>query len=208
MRKYMQIGRNIYYDKATGNVLVDTGERAGDVIETTIDQDFASYTALQERVPESVGCLQLEYGQFFDNFLNYRYHIDPTTETIVWDIDPIDGGLEEVKQLKIDQLNDMCNQTISAGFTSDALGSANTYDFKNDDQINLGGMLNAITAGLVTGSIVWKASGVPQSHTVDQFKQVFADGLQHKNNNIGKYWTLKAQLLAVTNVEDVKAIVW
>ncbi|WP_405175096.1 hypothetical protein MHI27_27475 [Paenibacillus sp. FSL H8-0261] len=31
----MQIGRKIYYDNATGNVLVDTGERSSDVVETT-----------------------------------------------------------------------------------------------------------------------------------------------------------------------------
>lgn len=64
----MQIGRKIYYEKLTGNVLVDTGERCGSVVETTIEQDFEIYAALKERLPEAVGVMQLEYGQFQQDF--------------------------------------------------------------------------------------------------------------------------------------------
>ncbi len=63
-----QIGRKIYYDLATGNVLVDTGEKAGNVVETTEEQDFLAYTGLQGRTSESVGCLQLVYGQYAEDF--------------------------------------------------------------------------------------------------------------------------------------------
>lgn len=65
----MNIGRKIYYDKATGNVIIDTGERSGDVVETTVEQDFEVYRALNERVPETVGVLQLEYGQYIEDFI-------------------------------------------------------------------------------------------------------------------------------------------
>ncbi|MNB67239.1 hypothetical protein D3C81_309240 [compost metagenome] len=64
----MEIGRKIYYEKNTGNVIVDTGERSGMVVETTIEQDFELFTALAERVHETVGVLQLEYGQFSEDF--------------------------------------------------------------------------------------------------------------------------------------------
>jgi hypothetical protein len=73
----MQIGRRIYYDLATGNPILDTGERAGDVVETTIEQDFAAYAALTERVPETVGVLQLEYGQYAQDFAECSgYRVD------------------------------------------------------------------------------------------------------------------------------------
>lgn len=75
----MQIGSKIYYDKATGNVLVNTGDRSGDVIETTQEQDFAAYKALSERKPETVGVIQLEYGQYAQNFAEcngYRVNLD------------------------------------------------------------------------------------------------------------------------------------
>lgn len=75
----MQIGSKIYYDKATGNVLVNTGDRSGDVIETTQEQDFAAYKVLSERNPETVGVIQLEYRQFekvFDECSGYRINLD------------------------------------------------------------------------------------------------------------------------------------
>lgn len=63
-----QIGRKVYYDKATGNVLLITSEMAGDVVETTTEQDFATYTELKDRVPDTVGVIQLQYGELADSF--------------------------------------------------------------------------------------------------------------------------------------------
>lgn len=68
MANKMNIGRRIYYDKATGEVIVDTGERQGYVVETTHEQDFQTYKALAERVPDTVDCIQLEYGQYVQDF--------------------------------------------------------------------------------------------------------------------------------------------
>lgn len=59
----MKIGAKIYYEKEIGNVIQEIGERFGDVIETTIVQDFSMYKTLSEREPETVDVLQLEYGQ-------------------------------------------------------------------------------------------------------------------------------------------------
>lgn len=75
----MEIGRKIYYDLATGGAIVDTGERSGFVRETTWEEDFAAYQLLAERVPETVGCLQLEYRQYSRDFAecnSYRVNLD------------------------------------------------------------------------------------------------------------------------------------
>lgn len=64
----MNIGAKIYYDKFTGNVIVNTGERSGNVIETTTEQDFAVYSELSERVPDTVGMIQLGYGDYASDF--------------------------------------------------------------------------------------------------------------------------------------------
>lgn len=119
-----------------------------------------------------------------------------------------DPNAPDPKAVKLGELNTACNTDILSGFTSNALGADNVYDFDTDDQINLGGMLNAITAGFVTDSVMWKASGYPQAHTIDQFKLVFVHGMQHKNSKIGKYWTLKGQVLAATTQEEINAINW
>jgi hypothetical protein len=75
-----RIGRKIYYDKATGNVIVDTGEKTGAVIETTVDQDFETYQALKERVRDTVGVIQLEFGAYAQDFAQCNgYRVNPET---------------------------------------------------------------------------------------------------------------------------------
>lgn len=73
------IGRKIYYDKATGNVLVNSGERTGFVRVTTVEEDMAAYKVLAERVPETVGLLEFEYGAYAQDFEacnGYRVNIE------------------------------------------------------------------------------------------------------------------------------------
>lgn len=60
----MNIGAKIYFDKITGDVIENTGDRTGGVVETTREQDFEAYTSLSKRVPETVGMIQLEYGAY------------------------------------------------------------------------------------------------------------------------------------------------
>lgn len=75
-----RIGRKIYYDKTTGNVILDTGEMIGAVVETAIDQDFETYQALKERVLDTVGVIKLEYGQYAQDFAQCNgYRVNPET---------------------------------------------------------------------------------------------------------------------------------
>lgn len=77
-----QLGRKIYYDKTSGEVLVDTGERMGFVQETTTEQDFEVYTPLKDRVPDSVGMLQLAFGEYSQDFIESNgFKVDLTTDT-------------------------------------------------------------------------------------------------------------------------------
>jgi len=79
------IGRRLYYDNQSGNIIVDTGERSGSVIETTTEQDFAAYVALSERNPDTVGCLKLEYGQYAEDFAQCNgYRVDPVTQQVLF----------------------------------------------------------------------------------------------------------------------------
>jgi hypothetical protein len=79
------IGRKIYYDKITGNVLVDTGEMCGDVRETTVEEDFQVFTALSGRNPETVGVIKLAYGEMRDDFMMAEsYRVDPATGKLIF----------------------------------------------------------------------------------------------------------------------------
>ena len=58
-----QIGRRVYYNKLTGEILTDTGEREGEVVETTIDDDFNFFPGLTGRTLNDTGVIELEYGE-------------------------------------------------------------------------------------------------------------------------------------------------
>ena len=63
----MLIGRKIYYELQTGDVILVTPEKQSG-IQTTKEQDFAMYEVLSIRNPEQVGVIQLEYGQYRRDF--------------------------------------------------------------------------------------------------------------------------------------------
>jgi hypothetical protein len=64
----MEIGRRLYYVLRTGEVVLDTGERRGDVIATTIDDDFKVYTALSRFNRGALGVMELDFGDFKEDF--------------------------------------------------------------------------------------------------------------------------------------------
>lgn len=79
----MKIGRKIYYDKATGDILVDIGERQGSVISTSEEQDIQNYKALSERNRETFDVIELEYGQYRQDFAECNgYRINPETKVL------------------------------------------------------------------------------------------------------------------------------
>ena len=58
-----QIGSKIYYLISNGNVILDTGDMMGCVVETSFDEDYNNYTDLSKYAKDSIGCLKLEYGE-------------------------------------------------------------------------------------------------------------------------------------------------
>ncbi|WP_163853966.1 hypothetical protein [Paenibacillus elgii] len=64
----MNIGRRIYYDSETGKMILDTGERSGSVEETSVEEDFESYSVLKTQLRETICVLQLNYGDYANEF--------------------------------------------------------------------------------------------------------------------------------------------
>ena len=63
------IGRKLYYEKATGDVILITPEKHSEfAINTTKEQDFQMYDVLHGRNPMTIGVIQLEYGQYREEF--------------------------------------------------------------------------------------------------------------------------------------------
>ncbi|WP_418041131.1 hypothetical protein [Paenibacillus xylanilyticus] len=67
----MKIGARVYYDKQTGSVVRTIGPFSGtegSVFQTTREQDFESYADLAERVPETIGDVQLDFDIYSEDF--------------------------------------------------------------------------------------------------------------------------------------------
>lgn len=74
--------RRIYFDKERGNKLVEVGYM-GRVTPTTIEQDIATYVALSERNRDTFDVLELEYGQYAQDFAECNgYRVNPETKEL------------------------------------------------------------------------------------------------------------------------------
>jgi len=96
----MKLGRKIFYDLVSGNVILDTGEQQGLVLTTTIDQDIKNYTQLSERNRDTFDVLELEFGQYGQDFAESNgYRVNPETKTLEFSYpDPNEPEVEPVYQ--------------------------------------------------------------------------------------------------------------
>lgn len=79
----MELGRKIFFDCATGNVIKTISEMSGDFFETTIEEDIATFTVLSERNRDTFDVIELPYGahsQDFDECNGFR--VNPETKEL------------------------------------------------------------------------------------------------------------------------------
>lgn len=68
----MKLGRKLFYDKVTRNILVDTGEWSNAPRDKTIEEEIATYPILSERNRETFDVLELPYGAYSQDFREGR----------------------------------------------------------------------------------------------------------------------------------------
>jgi hypothetical protein len=115
----MQVGRRIYYDLLTGNIILDKGEMQGSVVATTVDQDFFSFLELKQRDKATVGVKELAFGEFAQDFATCNgVRVDLTTKELVFSYPsesnelpvfqkPITEQVAEVKAQLVQQNEDL-----------------------------------------------------------------------------------------------------
>lgn len=115
-------------------------------------------------------------------------------------------ALEEAKSQKILELNKTCD-TLIKQFKSSATGEERIYDADIEDQLNI----TAIVMAGVDSYFRCSKDGINKenvSHSAEQMKQVFADGLKFKSQVIGICGILKAFVDSQTSVDTIKTINW
>lgn len=99
----MPIGRKLYYELDTGDVILVVPEKhSANAKNTTKEQDFQMYEVLQARNPETVGLIQLEYGQYQAEFQSARsVKVDIETGEILFEYPHFEPPLiTQVENLK------------------------------------------------------------------------------------------------------------
>lgn len=209
----MDIGRKVYYELSTGNVILDTGERSGDVVETTEAQDFALYATLAQYQQGAVGILQLTFGQDTAYFGKYPYHVDitQTPPVLAWDTsNPIGATLADVQASKKTQLEDMYQQTLAAGFQVSISTGTFVFGWRSADITNMTALQMAINQTWQTFPVQYAdVNGNPVTissqsdlNAIEQTAQKFMTA-QHQ-----QVLTLIGQVQATTSTTDVQTIQW
>lgn len=96
-----EFGRRIYYD-SNGTVILCTNEMQGEgVTRPTPEEDAERYLTLQERVRGSYEYLELEYGQYLQDFMEcsrFRVDVSGSEPTLLFSYpDPGEQG-ESIEQ--------------------------------------------------------------------------------------------------------------
>jgi len=102
------IGRKIYYELATGDVILIVTEKHGqNAINTTKEQDFQMYDVLAVRNPDTVGVIQLEYGQYQAEFQSARsVKVNPETKELLFEYPVYQPPIiTQIEQLKAENEN-------------------------------------------------------------------------------------------------------
>ncbi len=77
----IRVGRKIFYDKATGEILVNVPSQEGQQVYDAAGL-IQVYPTLRERDPESYGVIDLEFGQYEEDFAqatHCRVNLDTLT---------------------------------------------------------------------------------------------------------------------------------
>lgn len=78
-----KIGRRIYYETKTGNIILNTGEERGYVKETTVEEDIETFKVLSERNRDTFDYIELEYGEYAQDFAECNgYRVNPETKEL------------------------------------------------------------------------------------------------------------------------------
>jgi hypothetical protein len=79
----MQVGRRIYFDKTTGNVIKDKGELQGAVVATTIEDDIVVFKELSERNRNTFDYIELAFGDHAQDFAECNgYRVNVANKTL------------------------------------------------------------------------------------------------------------------------------
>lgn len=128
-----QICSKVYYLIATGEILLVTEERQGDVIETTKEQDIQVYSSLNGKSVDDIDFIELEYGTLSSTF---------TSNVKSYSVDVANKKLNIVKYTQ-EELNDIQQQDEEDKSLNNRVSDISTY-LNNSDETTILNIENSI----------------------------------------------------------------
>jgi hypothetical protein len=126
-------------------------------------------------------------------------------------INPPSKSLDDLKQNKIDELDQACKNAILANFTV-TLNSVDyefAYDTESQSRFNGVGVL--FLNNLIT-EVPWTAyqngERVRITLTKNDFNTISLAALKHQNDNVTKYSNLYVQVMNATSSDEVNQVLW
>lgn len=123
----MDVGKMIFYDKVTGEKIVDTGEWSGVNIKKTVDQQIATYKELSERNRDTFDVLELPYGAYSQDFRECNgYRVNVETKALEFSYpDPNETETEPSYQAplseRVKQVEDAINFLLLGGIQNEQI---------------------------------------------------------------------------------------
>ena len=160
-------------------------------------------------IPEGTTPLYLDDEEYPDVKEKYSYYTIENNIPAYFTYVPDSVRLPSMQQAKIEEINLACNLEILNGFKSSASGEEHSYKFDEEYQRNFGLMIGAISVDPSLDSIPWPTKNIGiVNHTRSEFIQLYLDGKLFMESKLYRYFSLKEQILAMTSIEQIKAIVW
>ena len=186
------------------------------------------------KITATDGCVLYKDGKILSNvaYIASGDSVDKYTEVIKTEEPPIEyinTHIQDMKNMKIEELRQLCNEDITKGFESDCLGYVKHFDCEATDQLSIqnlnqialnkesaqtkyiiGKVLTEYEKEVLNEELLWKGSGelTLYKFTIDQVKTLTLHMTRHINKNIEKFNNLRKKVLECKTDEEIYNIIW
>ena len=186
------------------------------------------------KITATDGCVLYKDGKTLSNvaYIANGDSVDKYTEVTKIEEPPVEyinTHIQDMINMKIEELRQLCNEDITKGFDSDCLGYVKHFDCEATDQLSIqnlnqialnkesaqtkyiiGKVLTEYEKEVLNEELLWKGSGelTLYNFTIDQVKTLTLHMTRHINKNIEKFNTLRKKVLECKTDEEIYNIIW
>lgn len=186
------------------------------------------------KITATDGCVLYKDGKILSDvaYIASGDSADNYTEVIKIEEPPVEyinTHIQDMINMKIEELRQLCNEDITKGFESDCLGYVKHFDCEVTDQLSIqnlnqialnkesaqtkyiiGKVLTEYEKEVLNEELLWKGSGelTLYKFTIDQVKTLTLHMTRHINKNIEKFNALRKKALECKTDEEIYNIKW